>query len=105
MQPRAAVSSPWRKSGVAPRAAMRPDGKARRVRIPGVCERGATPPGGMQRRPNAAGLSPRAAGGSPWRALVPGSGARDRREQIVREVTAMSDVNAFIDAIGKDVNG
>src|SRR6202035_833248 len=41
---------------------MRPDAKARRVRIPGVFERGATPPGGMQRRPNAAGLSPRAAG-------------------------------------------
>src|SRR5271169_729180 len=41
---------------------MRPDGKARRVRIPGVFERGATQPGGMQRRPNAAGLSPRAAG-------------------------------------------
>src|ERR1700676_555318 len=40
---------------------MRPDGKARRVRIPGVFEREATPPGGMQRRPNAAGLSPRTA--------------------------------------------
>ncbi len=39
---------------------MRPDGKARRVRIPGVFERGATQPGGMQRRPNAVGLSPRA---------------------------------------------
>src|SRR5271169_1888899 len=41
---------------------MRPAGKARRVRIPGVFERGATQPDGMQRRPNAAGLSPRAAG-------------------------------------------
>src|ERR1700687_5320050 len=40
---------------------MRPDGKARRVRIPGVFERGATQPDGMQRPPNAAGLSPRAA--------------------------------------------
>src|SRR5207247_11162807 len=53
---------------------MRPDGKARRARIPGVFERGATQPdpgpptrqprwggGGMQRRPNAAGVSPRAA--------------------------------------------
>src|SRR6266566_5138628 len=53
---------------------MRPAGKARRARIPGVFERGATQPapgpptrqprwggGGMQRRPNAAGLSPRAA--------------------------------------------
>src|SRR5436190_19437598 len=41
---------------------MRPAGKARRARIPGVFERGATQPDGMQRRPNAAGLSPRAAG-------------------------------------------
>src|SRR5712692_8529701 len=40
---------------------MRPAGKARRVRIPGVFERGATQPGGMQLRPNAAGLLPRAA--------------------------------------------
>src|SRR5439155_15346242 len=40
---------------------MRPDGKARRARIPGVFERGATQPAGMQRRPNAAGVSPRAA--------------------------------------------
>src|SRR5439155_8862517 len=39
---------------------MRPDGKARRARIPGVFERGATQPAGMQRRPNAAGVSPRA---------------------------------------------
>src|SRR5207245_10335163 len=30
------VNSPWRKSGVAPRRARRPDGKARRPRIPGV---------------------------------------------------------------------
>src|SRR5437667_10689794 len=40
---------------------MRPAGKARRARIPGVFERGATQPAGMQRRPNAAGVSPRAA--------------------------------------------
>ena len=40
---------------------MRPDRKARRVRIPAVFERGATPRAGMQRRPNAAALSPRAA--------------------------------------------
>jgi hypothetical protein len=33
---------------------MRPAGKARRPRIPGVFERGATQPGGMQRRTNAA---------------------------------------------------
>src|SRR5580700_11306626 len=52
--------SPWRKSGVAPRLAMRPDGKARRARIPGVFERGATQPGGMQRRSNADGVAPRA---------------------------------------------
>src|SRR6266516_8031937 len=39
---------------------MRPAGKARRARIPGVFERGATQPDGMQRRPNAAGVSPRA---------------------------------------------
>jgi hypothetical protein len=49
---------------VAPRAARRPGGKARRPRIPAVFERGATPPPGMHRRPNAAGLSPRAAGAS-----------------------------------------
>src|SRR5688572_10762465 len=54
-------SSPWCKSRVAPRPAMRPDGKARRPRIPGVFEGGATPPAGMQRRSNAAGLAPRAA--------------------------------------------
>jgi hypothetical protein len=55
---------------------MRPDGKARRVRISGIFERGATQPGGMQRRPNAAGLSPRAV--RLWVALasVPLSGAR-----------------------------
>ena len=35
---------------------MRPDGKARRARIPGVFERGATQPAGMQRRPNANGF-------------------------------------------------
>src|SRR5262245_27963612 len=39
--------------GVAPRAARRPPGKARRPRIPGVFEEGATRPGGMHRRPNA----------------------------------------------------
>jgi hypothetical protein len=73
------ASSPWWKSGVAPRAAMRPldhpsaaaalgtpGGKARRPSISGICEGGATQPGGMQRRPNAAGLPPRAA----WLALA-----------------------------------
>src|SRR5947199_69106 len=80
--------SPWGKSIVAPRAARRPSGKARRPRtgapaapglrggvaIPGVFEGGATPPdpasptrqprwggGGMQRRSNAGGVAPRAA--------------------------------------------
>ncbi len=56
-----ATSSPWSKSAVAPRAAMRPAGKARRPRISGIFEGGATPPGGMQRRPNAGELPPRAA--------------------------------------------
>ena len=70
------LSSPWRKSGVAPRAARRPDGKERprgprrafpsalgwwRPRISGIFEGGATRPAGMHRRPNAAGLAPRAA--------------------------------------------
>src|SRR5213594_516322 len=80
-------SSPWGNSIVAPRAAMRPSGKARRPRtgapaarglrggvaIPGVFEGGATPPApgpptrqprwggvGMHRSSNAARLSPRA---------------------------------------------
>src|SRR5947207_6308780 len=48
-------------SGVAPRRARRPAGKARRPRIPGVFERGATQPAGMHRPSNAARLSPRAA--------------------------------------------
>ena len=43
------ASSPWCKSIVAPRTAMRPAGKARRPRIPGVFEGGATPPAGMPR--------------------------------------------------------
>jgi hypothetical protein len=55
------ASSPWCKSIVAPRTAMRPAGKARRPRIPGVFEGEATPPGGMQRRSNADGVAPRAA--------------------------------------------
>src|ERR1700674_462772 len=56
-----AASSAWWKSGVAPRVAMRPAGKARRPRISGIFEGGATQPGGMQRRPNAGGLPSRAA--------------------------------------------
>jgi hypothetical protein len=48
------------KSGVAPRRARRPAGKARRPRIPGVFERGATQPPGMHRPSNAVRLSPRA---------------------------------------------
>src|SRR5204863_5770233 len=47
-------------SGVAPRRARRPAGKARRLRIPGVFEGGATQPPGMHRPSNAARLSPRA---------------------------------------------
>src|SRR5687767_15330206 len=39
--------------GVAPRAARRPAGKARRPRISGIFEEGATPPAGMHRGPNA----------------------------------------------------
>jgi hypothetical protein len=39
--------------GVAPRAARRPAGKARRPRISGIFEGGATPPAGMHRGPNA----------------------------------------------------
>ena len=54
-------SSPWCKSIVAPRVAMRPAGKARRPRISGIFEGEATPPGGMQRRSNADGVAPRAA--------------------------------------------
>jgi len=70
----ARVNSPWCNSVVAPRAALRPAGKARRPSIPGVFEGGATPPGpgsptrqprwgggGMQRRSHADGLAPRAA--------------------------------------------
>ena len=57
----AASGSPWCKSRVAPRRAMRPTGKARRARIPPVFDRGATPPAGMQRASNAAGVAPRAA--------------------------------------------
>src|ERR1700680_501925 len=64
---------------------MRPDGKARRVRIPGVFERGATPPGGMQRRPNAAGRSPRAVRSA---CLVNGSWSCDRSRAPVRIASA-----------------
>src|SRR5687767_11643195 len=39
--------------GVAPRAARRPAGKARRPRISGIFEGRATPPAGMHRGPNA----------------------------------------------------
>ena len=55
------ASSPWCKSIVAPRAARRPDGKARRLRISGIFEGGATQPAGMHRRSNADGVAPRAA--------------------------------------------
>lgn len=55
-------SSPWCKSAVAPSRAMRPVGKARRSRLPGVFDGGATPPGGMQRPANAGRPAPRAAG-------------------------------------------
>jgi hypothetical protein len=55
------ASSPWCKSGVAPRRVRRPAGQARRPRISGIFEGGATQPGGRHRPPNAAGLSPRAA--------------------------------------------
>jgi hypothetical protein len=68
----ASASSPWWKSGVAPRRARRLAGKARRPRIPGVLERGATPPPGMPRVSNAVRLSPRAAG-SPWVKSIVGS--------------------------------
>jgi hypothetical protein len=54
-------SSPWQKSGVTPRGARRPAGKARRLRIPAVFEGGATQPPGMHRPSNAARLLPRAA--------------------------------------------
>ncbi len=54
-------SSPWQKSGVAPRVPMRPPDKARGARISGIFERRATQSGGMQRRSNAGGLLPRAA--------------------------------------------
>src|SRR5260370_40383303 len=60
---RSSVVSP--KFVVAPRAARRPPGKARRVRISGIFERGATPPGGMHRRPNANELL-RHDTSSPW---------------------------------------
>src|SRR3990172_3812959 len=53
-------SSPWCKSIVASRAAMRPAGNARRPRISGIFEGGVTEPDGMQRRSNADGLAPRA---------------------------------------------
>jgi hypothetical protein len=52
------LSSPWWKSGVAPRRARRPDRQARRRRIPGVCDGGATQRAGMHRPSNAARLSP-----------------------------------------------
>jgi hypothetical protein len=46
------LSAAFHKDGDAPRAARRPDGKARRLRISGIFE-GATQPAGMHRRPNA----------------------------------------------------
>src|SRR5688572_14017936 len=69
------TSSRWCQSRVAPRPTMRPDGKARRPRIPSVFEGGATPPVGMQRRSNAAGLAPRAA------TSLAGGGAVAQRDQ------------------------
>ena len=83
-------SSPWCKSRVAPRRAMRrgpqrgsrvgdrPAAKARRARIPPVFERGATQAPGMQRASNAARLAPRVA--RPPGALMP---ARTRAARAV----------------------
>ena len=59
------ASSPWWKSGVAPRRVRRPAGKAGRARISGTFERGATPPEGMHRSSNAVRLAPRAASEAP----------------------------------------
>ena len=55
------TSSPWWKSGVAPRRARRPAGKARRLRIWPIFDGGATQPAGMHRPSNAVRLPPRAA--------------------------------------------
>src|SRR5712692_1518457 len=57
---------------------MRPAGKARRPRIPGVFEGGATPPGGMQRRSNADGVAARLV--TKLRLKPPSNGERSLRE-------------------------
>ena len=54
-------SSPWWKSGVAPRRTRRLADKARRLRILSIFEGGATQDARMYRSSNAGGLSPRAA--------------------------------------------
>jgi hypothetical protein len=59
----------------APRAAMRPVGKARRPRIVGLCKGGATPPNGMQRRPNAEPTRDRTTGTSEQTPRRSGAGA------------------------------
>jgi hypothetical protein len=48
------LSGPGRNYGDAPRAARRPAGKARRLRILSIFDGGATQAAGMPRRPNAA---------------------------------------------------
>jgi 3-hydroxyisobutyrate dehydrogenase-like beta-hydroxyacid dehydrogenase len=54
------LNSPWWKSGVAPRRARHPAGKARRLRIWPIFDGGATQPAGMHRPSNAVRLPPRA---------------------------------------------
>jgi hypothetical protein len=63
----------------APRAAMRPVGKARRPRILGICKGGATPPNGMQRRPNAEPTRDRTTGTSEQTLRRSGAGAGKHR--------------------------
>ena len=55
------ASSPWQKSGVAPRPARHPADKARGGRISGIFYRRATQSVAMHRRSNAGGLLPRVA--------------------------------------------
>jgi hypothetical protein len=77
---------------------MRPRGKARRTRIPGVFERGATPPPRMHRPSNAARLSPRAAKGpSGNNCVISGRrGARlARREERAYRVYVSDEQSAF----------
>ncbi|MBI2828764.1 MAG: nitrate/nitrite transporter NrtS [Acidobacteria bacterium] len=47
------LSTAFHNYGEVSRAARRPAGKARRLKIPGVFEGGATQPAGMHRQPNA----------------------------------------------------